>query len=535
MRRSYLAGALVALLVVVALAPSVFAQAPPAPAPKVTITGFLDTVTSWTKNLSTVDNNYGRIRAGEDEWFARNRVRPDITAEIGTSKFVLGLEIDAVWGQTGAADSALLTSCTATPCTNGPNRSGATAGSFDLNTDLLGGIEVKWAYAEFMAPIIPWPTTIRVGAQPWAATYKLAVLANGDFAGVNVRSVITPVLALNATYAQVEEESTGLRDGFPRGEDFAFVGSVEITPFKGLQIRPLYSFFFAEGTTNTAARQGRGGVANADANFSTGFVGGLPTPGASHATERRHTVGVDVRLSAGPFYFDPTVLYQFGERESFATGPFVGLGKQEADRSAWLVDLRGGWRGGPLLLEAALIYTTGNSAREDLRSGRRQIDYFEPISTDTSYYATWADIWALGIEYYNILYAGAAGLNPGVAIGYDKYGLARVGARASYDITPAFTVRATATGNWAAEKVDSASTLTAAGGLTPGDGRGNGRYLGTEVDLGFTYRFAPGVVFDVTGSYMWAGPAMSIATTPTGSGRDPEDVKAVASRVRFSF
>jgi hypothetical protein len=524
MRRRCLTGALMALLVVVLMAPYAFAQAPPAPAPKVTISGFIDNVYSWNKNLSTVDNNYRRV--GDDELFGRLRARPDITAEIGTSKFVLGLEIDAVYGQTALGQDTSL--CTSAACTNAPQRSGATGGGLDLNTDLLGGIEVKWAYAEFRLPVIPWATTVRLGAQPWAATYKLAVLATGDFAGVNLRSVITPAVAFNLAFAQVEEESTGFRDGFPRGEDFAVVTSLEFTPFKGLQLRPIYAYFFAEGITNVAARQGRGGVGNVAAAF--------PGPGAGGAntSEHRHTIGIDARWSAGPFYFDPTALFQFGDRESIGSGPFPAT-KDDADRKAFLVDLRGGWRAGPLLLEVAGIYTSGNKASEDIRDPNRDINYYEPISTDTSYYATWAEIWALGIEYYSIMYAGAAGLNPGVAIGYDKYGLMRAGLRASYDITPAFTVRATATGNWAAERVDSSSTLTAAGGLSPGDGSGNSNYLGSELDIGITYRFAPGIVFDLVGGYMWAGNAMSIATTPTGSGRDPQDVKTVASRVRFSF
>ena len=47
---------------------------------------------------------------------------------------------------------------------------------------------MKWLYTEFEVPLIPVPTVVRLGAQPFggAATYKLAAYANGDFAGVNV-------------------------------------------------------------------------------------------------------------------------------------------------------------------------------------------------------------------------------------------------------------------------------------------------------------------------------------------------------------
>jgi hypothetical protein len=522
MRRSYLAGALMALLVVVLMAPYAFAQAPPAPAPKVTISGFIDAVSSWSRNLSLQDLNYDR--SGDREWYARTRARPDITAEIGTSKFVLGLEIDAIWGQQTGQDSSV---CLSAACPNTPGRFGSSTG-WDINTDTLGNIELKWAYAEFRLPIIPWASTVRLGAQPFAVTYKTSVLAGGDFAGANLRSVVTPALAFNLTYIQAEEASTGIRDGFTRGDDFGAIGSVEITPFKGLQLRPLYAYYYAEGITSGAARQGRGGVANSTAFFPLG---------GTQATERRHTVGLDARWSAGPFYFDPTVFFQFGKRESVPFG--VGTAIDDARRRAWFVDLRGGWRAGPLLLEAAAIYTTGNKAEDDIRNGRTKLEYYEPIGTDTSYYGGWAEIWALGIDYFNILYATAPGLQPGTAIGYDKYGLIRGGLRASYDITPAFTIRAAGTANWSAEKVDTDSSLAAASGLTPGDFRGDRRYLGTEIDLGITYRFAPGIAFDLVGAYLFAGKGLGYATrTDAGfvsSSSSPNDVQAVASRVRFSF
>jgi hypothetical protein len=521
-------------------------QAPDPPAAKVTITGFIDSVSSWTKNLGTIDNNLSR--AGDTEWFARNRIRPDIIAEIGTTKFVLGVEIDAAWGQVGAQDTSVLSG---TGAAAGPQRFGVTGGGFDLNTDLIGAIEIKWAYTEFRLPLVPWVTTVRLGAQPFEAMYKASVYAVSDFAGVHLRSAIRRNLVLHLTYVQVEEASTGVRDGFPRGDDFAVIASVEITPFKGLDIRPVYSLFYADGTTNAHARQPRGGLGVGSvfpaASFQPGF------------NEHRHTVGLDARWSAGGFYFDPTILYQFGQREVRPSGsvppPAVGgspgLSNPFANRTetvtqgreAWLVDLRGGWRSGPLLIEGAAIYTTGNSAGEDIRSGTKTVKYFEPLTTDTTFYAGWAEVWALDIDYTNILFVSAPGLDTGLGIGYDKYGLIRLGSRASYDIRSDLTVRAALTANWTAERVDSSSVLTGALGLIPGDGRGNSRYLGTELDVGLTWSFAPGIVFDLVGGYMWAGNALSSAGVVTGaiagpsgtSNRNPKDVKTIATRVRLSF
>ena len=72
---------------------------------------------------------------------------------------------------------------------------------------------MKWLYTEFELPLIPVPTVVRLGAQPFggAASYKLAAYANGDFAGLNVVTTITPNMKLNFTYVQVEEQLTGCR------------------------------------------------------------------------------------------------------------------------------------------------------------------------------------------------------------------------------------------------------------------------------------------------------------------------------------
>ena len=525
------------LLAVVAL---IAMTGPVAAQPKVTITGLVDNVTSYTSNMSVVDIN--PARTGDREWYTRTRVRPDITAEVGTTKFVLGLEIDTVWGQTGATDNT------------GPNRSGASS-SWDLNTDTLGVIEIKWAYTEFQMPLVPVPTTVRLGAQPWQATYKLATLANGDFAGIHVSSQLAPPAKLNLTYAQIEESSTGPSDTFIRGEDFAVVMSVEITPFKGLDIRPIFSYANYIGVTSGASRQARGGVGTGAGVFQTcpgtagpGTGGACGVVSNASAIEDRFTIGVDARWRFGAFSFEPTVFYQFGERDQIGTDGTI----DSLARSAWLADLRAGWQAGPLLLEVAGIYTTGNKAGHRIDLNQDKLRFYEPISTDTSFYAGWAEIWALGIDYFNIIRSGAPGLNPGVAIGYDKYGLIRVGTRVSYALTPAFTLRAAANANWTAEEVDTASTLTAGTGLTPRCAAaallagtctddGTARYLGTEVNLGFQWRFVANVALDVVGSYMWAGNALAthtaanVATGTVRNGRNPQDIMALTARVRYTW
>jgi hypothetical protein len=510
----------VTLVAVFGLVLPAMAQAPAAPAPKVTITGTIDQIGTWTKNMSVYDLNYGRAR--DDQMYGRTRGRFDVVGEIGAAKAVLGIEIDAYYGQTSNTDRNVTQGTTAAS-----NQGASANGAFDLNTDVAGIIEIKWLYTEFPMFLIP-NTVVRLGAQPFgaAATYKLAAYANGDFAGVNWVTTFGPAAALNLTYVQIEEELTGLdfyttsANAF-RGEDWAVIASFDFSPFKGLDIKPMYSYAHIAGITSGSTRQGRGGIPNAATAFR-------PTD-----VEARHTIGVDARWTAGPITIAPTVLYQFGNRDTT-----IGAAERQADLSAWFADIRAGFQVGPLTISAMGMYTTGNKAGDNLTS---KIRYYQPLNTDTSYAADWGtQIYSLGIDYFNILQFG--GTNPGVAIGYDRYGRIQVGAKVAYAVTPALTIGAAVTPNWTAQKVDTSSTLSAAG-LTPGDGSGDERYLGTELNLSATYRFAPGVTFDLAGGYLFAGDALKFVSThgsanvPFGgtSSSDPDDVKIVTARVRFAF
>ncbi len=112
------------------------------------------------------------------------------------------------------------------------------------------------------------------------------------------------------------------------------------------------------------------------------------------------------------------------------------------------------------------------------------------------------------------------------------------GAKVAYAVTPAWTIGAAATAAWTAKEVDTDSTLSAAAGLTPSAGAdGDERYLGTEVNLSTTYRFAPGIAFDLATGYLFAGDALGHSSTgafQTGA-NDPDNVFIATSRVRFSF
>jgi len=547
MKRTSLAVLMIALALVALAAPLAYAQAP---APKVTINGLIDNVTSYSQNISNY--NGGVFNRKDSMWYYRTRGRFDIIGEVGKAKGVLGLELDHVFGQAGSNDSTIVSAGAAG--TTAVHTGFGTDGSFDINTDSRGIIEVKWLYVEFPVPLIPIPTTARLGAQPFGslANYKLAVYATGDFPGVSITSQITPNFKLVGTYVQVEENLAGTqtRTGLAsvpfttaalssqtRGDDFAYIIAPEITPFKGLDIKPMFSAFHAQGTTNGSARAGRGGL-----NTSTAYT--MPTGDLRGGiNENRYTVGVDSRLRLGPFSLDPTVLYQFGNKAVIAPATFASSGAVPGriyypNMDAWLIDIRAGFQLGPLLIEALAAYSTGNSARNNTLGNVR---YFQPLSTDTGYQADWgSSLTALGIDYLNAWNEAAGRIAyPGNQIGWDKYGRMQLGAKATYAITPDLSVMGGANVHWSAKKMDRNGTPVAGAGITPvfagATPRDNERFVGTELMALITWRFAPGLAWDNQFGYMIMGPALDGVTDPAVGGRNTHDPLMLTSRIRFTF
>src|SRR5947208_1285753 len=286
--RKFLVIAVFALVTVAMLTPPVLAQAP---APKVTITGLFDQTTSASSNVQ--DASFGHT--SDKEWYATTRFRPDFTFEVGRTKAVMGLEIDLTYGQTSPCSggpgkvtrSASCQPLSASTVSIYPSQHAGDTANAGLNTDVTGVIEMKWMYTEFdltgkdsLLPFIPVPTVARAGLQPFGSlgNYKVTY-ANGDFAGLSTVTTFDPTLNLKIAYVMVEDEIAGGNRGTAggglvitgggaagtalagptgkttRGNDFAFILSPELTPMKGLDIKPLYSLFYAEGNTTTTARR----------------------------------------------------------------------------------------------------------------------------------------------------------------------------------------------------------------------------------------------------------------------------------------
>src|SRR5215470_4308086 len=251
-----------AFVTLAAPAPLVLAQAP---APKVTITGLFDQVTSAGRNF--YDGNYARD--GDHEWYARTRFRPDFVFAVGRTKAVLGIELDLMYGQGGSNDGGFPGNNSGQPCGFRGGCKFGTGGGLDINTDVAGLFEIKWIYTEFdltgkdsLLPFIPVPTVARAGGQPFAtiANYKV-YYANGDFAGLDLYTTVTPEIKNHIAWVDVEDQLAGgdrqanAQTRTNRGKDFAIIESPEFTPFKGLDLKPMFSWFHADNVTSANSRR----------------------------------------------------------------------------------------------------------------------------------------------------------------------------------------------------------------------------------------------------------------------------------------
>ena len=580
--RRFTVTAVLVLAVIAMLAPPGFAQAP---APKGTISGLFDQVTSAGRN--TYDGNL--TRNSDSEWYGRTRFRPDFEFSVGRVRAVLGLEIDLAYGQSGTNDGGFPGNTSGSAGGFGAGASGGRAGAtppgckvntngcLDVNTDVGGMIEIKWIYTEFpltgkdsLLPFIPVETMARAGGQPFdtLAQYKLAQYANGDFAGVSAITTFTPNIKTNLAYVIIEDQLAGANRGLPsatkqgRGEDWSIIFSPEFTPTKGLDIKPLFSYIHADGQTSGTVRRNLANTAtatSATAADGTGTLNGnfgrsqLGNPnGDPTLHENRYTIGVDARWRIGGFGLDPTFYYQWGTIDNIAAdrspGSTGAVGKHTANMNAFLFDVIGSYQLGPLLLELRGMYSTGNKARDNLSTGIR---YFQPLDTDGNYYAGgWTQFFASAIDYFNQGWA-----TTGNYIGYDRYGRGQVTARATYNVTPALSFYALAGPLFTAQQVDTdtgSQLATTSGVGTPTRTfvssnsfvSGDSNYLGTEANLGMTWRFSANTAFDLVGGYFFAGDAFDAAECTNGAAtctpnlvrkKSAQDAYTLAARVRLAF
>jgi len=106
--------------------------------------------------------------------------------------------------------------------------------------------------------------------------------------------------------------------------------SPEITPFKGLDLKPLFSYFHADGLTSAVARRNLANIRTVSAPPNGAGAAGPAPAGDATNHEDRYTVGLDARWRSGPLRFEPTIYYQWGTRDSQAIRTNGSVGRVEA-------------------------------------------------------------------------------------------------------------------------------------------------------------------------------------------------------------
>src|SRR5712692_3219643 len=340
------------LITIGVLAPPCFAQGP---APKVTINGLVDFVTTAGMNLSYTNNQAGQspnlpdgtLGNKEKGWWSRERGVFTITGEVGKVKGVWAVELDFTNGAGNFNASSQPGSLTTVGlATNG------TSANFDLDTDVQGAVETKWLYLEApitgpgsLLPFIPMTTIGRFGGQPARGhDYKPGVILSGDIPGVTLETTWAPNVKSTLTFVQISEAL----DRFiaPNQKDsFALVASLEAELFKGLTIKPTYAYGFWDGGncgTGNLGTVGYGGY-NRNANCPAVVAGTVAGPGGVGRNIERHYLGADLRWTMGPFSFQPTFIYLLGKQEVLNRNGVLN----DVDIRAFLLDVISGFRAGP--------------------------------------------------------------------------------------------------------------------------------------------------------------------------------------------
>jgi hypothetical protein len=539
------------------LAPPSFAQAP---APKVTINGLVDFVTTAYWGLAQQAQTAGAspnqpsvdLGGHKHGWYSRERGVFTLTGEVGRVKGVWAIELDFTNGAGNFNASSQPGSLT----TVGVGYTGTSA-NFDLDTDVQGAVETKWLYLEApvtgpgsLLPFIPVTTIGRFGGQPFRGhDYKPGILATGDFPGVNLQTTWAPNVRSTLTYVQISEAL----DRFiaPNQKDsYAFLASLEVDVFKGLTIKPTYAYGFWDGGncgTTSLGTEGYGGY-NPNSNCPATVAGTVAGPGGVGRNIRRHYFGADVRWTMGPFSLQPTFIYLLGEQEVLNRN----LVLNDVDIRSFLFDTIAGFRTGPFLIEARIMYTPGIDANQDVQNaGGGTVRTYQMINSGTSYMSGWSEIWKANVDYAGTLLVGRNGLALRESPSYDKYGRIFFGLAADYALTPSLTFTGLTNVSWTDTKVDTKGTSAGATGITPSGittagnpfTGGKERYLGNEWVLRMTYRFAPNVAFDAAAAALITGPALNLQRTPTGFGCvtdgiptcQSRDVYKLTARVRVTF
>ena len=138
----------------------------------------------------------------------------------------------------------------------------------------------------------------------------------------------------------------------------------------------------------------------------------------------------------------------------------------------------------------------------------------------------------------------------GAQITHMRHGRQQFAVRAIYGVTPDLDLRGVVSPAWTARSVDTdgqptfvpfqagATKVCNTAATGPGAGcNGDASYIGTEVALGLTWRFAPGLTFDLAGAILFSGNALDASEVLNGvlTKMHAKNIYLLSSRLRYSF
>ena len=143
-------------------------------------------------------------------------------------------------------------------------------------------------------------------------------------------TALTPTVKNTFAFAQIDECNFRGRDNAPgcpgtNRDSYAIVDSLEFAVTDRLTAKPTFSYANFGG-----------------ANTGTGSMATPARGGFSQDTRNswRATIGGDLRWTSGPWSFEPTFHYQFGEQDLSRTDTTTQA--RDVDIHAWIVDVTGG-------------------------------------------------------------------------------------------------------------------------------------------------------------------------------------------------
>ena len=301
-----------------------------------------------------------------------------------------------------------------------------------LNTDVGGMIEIKWIYTEFdltgkdsLLPFIPVLTVARVGGQPFGtlANYKVAY-ANGDFAGISARHHVRAEPPDHLAYVQIEDEIAG--------------GNRRLRPPRTAAVARTSRSSSAPRSRRSRAWTSSRCTRTSTPTDSTERAPAPPAPDRQRCrVARRPPTGNETGTRSVSTRAGARVRSRWIRRSttSSVTSTPAAHGRRYAH--ARPTSTPGSWSTSRAASSSARCSSrpaasgrSGNEARTTSR--HRASKYYEPLNLDTGYYAGWAQILALGVDYFN----GGGGTLQSMAtnVGYDRYG--RASARLPGDVQP---------------------------------------------------------------------------------------------------